>query len=94
MQDDQCLYKIEEVSEKFKCAPSTIWRWIALGDFPKPLKIGGTSRCTSSAISGVIEAAQRNQDNHNHLETKSGQRNRPRRIKLSRERGKGTPPSR
>ena len=55
---DQSLYTIEDVCNFFKCSKSTVWRWVALGSFPKPLKFGGTSRWTNSAVSEFIRASE------------------------------------
>lgn len=61
MQSDQYLRNVEDVCEIFKCSQSTVWRWVANGTFPQPIKIGGTSRWTQAALTGVIVAAQKGQ---------------------------------
>ena len=38
------MFTIQEVANKFKVTPRTVRRWINLGIFPRPLKIGGTIR--------------------------------------------------
>jgi len=63
MQNDQSLCTIEEVCNTFKCSKSTVWRWVSSGTLPKPLKIGGTSRWATEALSLVIKKAQVQQMN-------------------------------
>lgn len=58
MQSDQSLYTVQNVCDIFKCGQSTIWRWVASGTFPKPLKIGGTSRWTHAAVAETISKAE------------------------------------
>ena len=55
---DQSLYTIEDVCDIFQCSKSTVWRWVAAGSFPKPLKFGGTSRWTGSSLKQAILAAE------------------------------------
>lgn len=80
MQSDQYLYNIDDVSGMFKCAKSTIWRWVSAGTFPKPIKIGGTSRWTQPTLAGVIDAAQQN----NIIRVPKIKQSKPRLTKLSR----------
>lgn len=35
---------IKEVCKRFKCSPSTVYRWIKVDAFPRGLVIGGTVR--------------------------------------------------
>lgn len=34
------FHNIHQVSERFGVAPSTIWRWVKDGFFPRPCKLG------------------------------------------------------
>lgn len=36
----QTFYRVKEVSRLLGVSNSTIWRWVKLGIFPKPKKIG------------------------------------------------------
>jgi len=38
------MFTIQEVASKFKITPRTVRRWVALGIFPRPIKIAGTVR--------------------------------------------------
>jgi len=58
MSMDQSLHTINDVCNVFQCSKSTVWRWVAAGSFPKPLKFGGTSRWTDSSLKQAIHAAE------------------------------------
>jgi predicted DNA-binding transcriptional regulator AlpA len=40
------------------CSPTTIWRRVADGTLPRPVKIGGMSRWLTSEIEAVVESAK------------------------------------
>jgi predicted DNA-binding transcriptional regulator AlpA len=80
---DQSLYDIDDVCATFKCSASTIWRWIAAGTFPAPIKIGGISRWTHAAISGVISAAETKPPSVKKVPTEQKSLKVIRRVKLS-----------
>jgi len=46
-----------EMAKTIGCARSTIWKWVAEGIIPKPLKIGGMSRWKLSDANAVIAQA-------------------------------------
>jgi len=56
------LIKDGEAAGMLGCSKSTLWRRVADGTIPRPVKIGGMSRWPQSEISTVIEQAiaQRN----------------------------------
>lgn len=59
----QEFYNIEEVRAEFKCATSTIYRWIDQGVFPKPVKFGRMARWTDDDIQDFKDSAvQRRND--------------------------------
>lgn len=60
---DQSLHTIEDVCNVFQCSKSTVWRWVAAGSFPKPLKFGGTSRWTDTSLKQAIHAAESGMNN-------------------------------
>lgn len=48
----------KEVCSQLSCARSTLWRWVAEGTIPRPLKIGGTSRWRQSTVTRVVDEAE------------------------------------
>ena len=57
------FYNIEEVCAKLKCAPSTVYRWIAQDEFPEPVKFGRMARWTSDDLNDFLDVAvQRRND--------------------------------
>ena len=42
--------KIEEVAARYKLTERTIYRHVAAGLFPKPIKLGGASRWSLAAL--------------------------------------------
>ena len=56
------LIKDGEATGMLGCSKSTLWRCVADGTIPRPLKIGGMSRWLQSELKTVIEQAiaQRN----------------------------------
>lgn len=38
------VWSVDDVSEHFNVTPRTIWRWVADGVFPAPLRIGRRMR--------------------------------------------------
>ena len=47
-----------EMAETIGCGRSTVWKWVADGILPKPLKIGGMSRWKLSDAYDVIKRAE------------------------------------
>lgn len=44
-------FKAKEVSEELQISIPTLWRWVKIGKFPKPIKLAGTtSRWTKQQI--------------------------------------------
>ncbi len=33
-------YSVKQISQRYSVAPATIWRWVSIGRFPKPHKLG------------------------------------------------------
>ena len=52
------LLNDRDVCTFVNCARSTLWRWVAQGDFPKPLKIGGMSRWKRSTVEQFLDKAE------------------------------------
>ncbi len=46
-----------EVAEILSCSRTTVWRRVADGTLPKPLKLGGLSRFVLSEINARVESA-------------------------------------
>lgn len=46
-----------QLAERFNVQRQTIWRWVAQGDFPKPVKL--SPRCTRWRLSSVLEFERR-----------------------------------
>ena len=46
-----------ELAEILGCSRTTVWRRVADGTLPKPVKLGGLSRFVLSEQIGVVEAA-------------------------------------
>ena len=51
------LLKDGEAATMLGCSKSTLWRRVADGTIPRPVKVGGMSRWLQSEIKGVIEQA-------------------------------------
>ncbi|MEM9059014.1 MAG: AlpA family phage regulatory protein [Pseudomonadota bacterium] len=47
----------KEVADIIGCSRATVWRRVADGTLPQPLRIGGMTRWVDSEISGLIEQA-------------------------------------
>ncbi len=51
------LPDVRALAVQFNCNPSTIWRKVANGTFPKPIKFGpGMTRWSGAEIAAMIEA--------------------------------------
>ena len=51
------FYNVRAVAAQFGCNPSTIWRKVADGTFPKPIKFGsGMTRWSGAEIAAMISA--------------------------------------
>ncbi len=53
---------VRDLATEFHCSPSTIWRRVADGTFPKPIKIGGLTRWVRPEIAAVVDRAKRERD--------------------------------
>ena len=66
--DVDLLLSVKEVGHWLGVAPSTVRRYVASGDLPKPIVLGGsgghpqTHRWRRSAIEGFVEARERGSD--------------------------------
>lgn len=59
----QKFHNIEEVCAELRCAPSTIYRWIEKGVFPKPVKFERMARWPDEDIQNFKDVAvQRRND--------------------------------
>ncbi len=38
------------VAARYGCHPSSVWRWVADGTYPKPVKIGGMRRWMEAEV--------------------------------------------
>ena len=62
------LLSVREVARWLGVAPSTVRRYVASGDLPSPIVLGGsgghaqTHRWRQSAIEGVVDALERGHD--------------------------------
>ncbi len=52
------MLDVRDLAEEFNCNPSTIWRRVADGTLPKPIKIGGLTRWVRPEIDTVIDRAK------------------------------------
>ena len=52
------LDTVHETAELFNCSPATVWRRVADGTIPKPIKIGGMTRFFRKENLAVIEKAK------------------------------------
>ena len=51
------FYDVRAVAAQFGCNPSTIWRKVANGTFPRPIKFGsGMTRWSGTEIDTMISA--------------------------------------
>ncbi len=41
---------VRAIAARYGCHPSSVWRWVAEGAFPKPVKIGGMTRWIESEV--------------------------------------------
>lgn len=42
---------VYDLAQRYDCHPSSVWRWVAQGKFPHPVKIGGMTRWLESEVS-------------------------------------------
>ncbi|MEL7444703.1 MAG: AlpA family phage regulatory protein [Pseudomonadota bacterium] len=52
----------KEVANIIGCSRATVWRRVADGTLPQPLKIGGSTRWVDAEINGRIEEAMANRE--------------------------------
>ena len=52
------LVSVKDTATAYGCSVATIWRRVAGGDIPKPVKIGGTTRWSEAEIAAHIEQAK------------------------------------
>ena len=51
------FHDVRTVAAQFACDPSTIWRKVANGTFPQPIRFGtGMTRWSGAEIDAMIEA--------------------------------------
>lgn len=54
---------IHDIRDRLNCATSTIYRWMDLGEFPKPIKFGGMARWSEEDYQKFVrDAEQRRND--------------------------------
>ena len=51
-----------EAAEILGCSRTTVWRRVADGTLPKPIKLGGLSRFVLSEINAIVESAMAARD--------------------------------
>lgn len=57
------LLTIQDVTKRLNCATSTVYRWMKLEKFPRPMNFGGMVRWTEGdLIRFITEADQRRGD--------------------------------
>lgn len=52
------LIRDADAADMLGCSKATFWRRVADSTFPRPVKIGGTSRWPKSEIEAVIQQAK------------------------------------
>jgi predicted DNA-binding transcriptional regulator AlpA len=52
------LLRVKEVAAALACSVASVWRRVADGTIPQPVKIGGMTRWPQSEITSVIERAK------------------------------------
>jgi len=62
MQDLDPLLRDTEIAKLFDCSKATVWRRVADGTLPPPIKICGISRWLQSDLQAVIEKASAARD--------------------------------
>jgi predicted DNA-binding transcriptional regulator AlpA len=62
MRNLEPLLRDTEVATLFHCSKATVWRRVADGILPPPIKICGISRWLQSELAIVIESAQAARD--------------------------------
>jgi excisionase family DNA binding protein len=50
------LLTVAEIAAELKLGTSTIWRRVSRGDFPKPIKIGGSTRWHRSDVEAFVQS--------------------------------------
>lgn len=50
------LGDVREVANALHCSVATVWRGVAAGELPKPIKIGGRTLWSLPEIEALIEA--------------------------------------
>jgi len=63
MAADLQLLKMSEVAKLLNVDRTAIWRWYTTGDFPKPIKVGATTRFRRTDIEAWL--ASRPNPQHN-----------------------------
>ncbi|MFN4160041.1 MAG: helix-turn-helix transcriptional regulator [Gemmobacter sp.] len=48
------LLSVKQTAAVLSVGVSTIWRWVRAGNFPAPLRIGGTTRWRRSDLEALI----------------------------------------
>ncbi|MEL7259291.1 MAG: helix-turn-helix domain-containing protein [Pseudomonadota bacterium] len=56
------LVSVKETAKSFGCSVATVWRRVADGTIPKPIKIGGMTRWSLREIAEAIEYAKSQRD--------------------------------
>ena len=54
MSTDLQLLKTSQVAELLNVDRTTLWKWYTKGRFPRPVKVGGTSRFRRSEVEAWI----------------------------------------
>lgn len=54
---DQPFLTAKDVCKRLKCATSTLYRWLDLGLFPRPLHMGSMVRWTATDLEDFIKRA-------------------------------------
>lgn len=52
------LVSVRDTADQLGCSVATVWRRVADGSIPKPVKIGGITRWSQSELSALIEDAK------------------------------------
>ena len=49
--------KLKAVCSRFQIHPATVWRWVAKGTLPKPIKLGGSVFWLAHELDAVVASA-------------------------------------
>ncbi len=60
--DSDRLVSVRDAAAALGCSVATVWRGVASGTLPQPIRIGGMTRWSASEIAAFIESAKANRE--------------------------------